>query len=50
MPAVKNFSEIELRKNFSYLLETDKEIKTGKKPEKLGLELLTVNICRKGRL
>ncbi len=40
-----NFTDNELEKGFSCVLNADVEIKTGKKPPRLSLELLVMKIC-----
>ncbi|GAF72725.1 unnamed protein product, partial [marine sediment metagenome] len=48
--ASANFTDIELAGGFSSVLDTDVEIKTGKKPFRLALEMLVMDICRKSTI
>ncbi|MBA7481964.1 putative protein YqeN [subsurface metagenome] len=46
---IQNFNRKELLNNFHHLLQADWEIKVGKKPAQLVLELLILNLCGKKR-
>lgn len=46
---IQNFNRKELLNNFHHLLRADWEIKVGKKPAQLVLELLILNLCGKKR-
>ena len=46
---IEDFTGKELLNNFHYLLRADWEIKVGKKPAELVLELLILNLCGKRR-
>jgi len=46
---IRDFSRKELLDNFDDLLRADLEIKVGKKPAQLVLELLILNLCGEKR-
>ncbi len=47
---IQNFTDKELFNDFHHLLRADWEIKVGKKPAELALELLILNLCGKKRV